>query len=64
MKPQKMKKIKQFDLDFIHDSGDYKLEGCKKFPTLEQFGEAIENLESLGCGKLKKIVIDNVVFEL
>ena len=59
-----MKKIKQFDLDFIHESGNYKLEGCKNIPTLKQFDEAIENLEALGCGKLKKIVIDNVVFEL
>lgn len=59
-----MKKIKQFDLDFIHDSGNYKLEGCEKIPTLKQFAEAIENLEALGCGKFKKIVIDNVVFEL
>lgn len=58
-----MKKIKQFDLVFIHASGNYKLEGCKIIPTMEQFGETIENLESLGCGKFKKIVIDNVVFE-
>lgn len=59
-----MKKIKQFDMNVICKSGNYKLEGCKKFPTLEQFAEAIENLEALGCGTLKKIVIDNVVFEL
>lgn len=58
-----MKKIKQFDLDFIHESGNYKLDGCKIIPTMEQFWETIENLESLGCGKFKKIVIDNVVFE-
>ena len=59
-----MKKIKKFDLDFIHESGNYKLEGCKNIPTLEQFGESIESLEALGCGKFKKIVIDNVVFGL
>ena len=58
-----MKTIKKFDLDFIHESGNYKLEGCEKIPILEQFAGAIENLESLGCGKFKKIVIDNVVFE-
>lgn len=33
-----MKKIKQFDLDVIHESGNFKLEGCEKIPTLEQFG--------------------------
>ena len=58
-----MKKIKTIRLRFIHESGNYKLEGCKNIPTLEQFGETIENLESLGCGKFKKIVIDNVIFE-
>lgn len=58
-----MKKIKQFDLDFIHKSGNYKLEGCEKIPTLEQFEETIKNLESLGCGKFEKIIIDNVVFQ-
>lgn len=58
-----MKKIKQFDMKFVCESGNYKLEGCEKIPTLEQFGETIENLESLGCGKFKKIVIDNVVFQ-
>ena len=58
-----MKKIKQFDLDFIHESGNFKLEGCEKIPTLEQFGETIENLESLGCGKFEKVIIDNVIFE-
>lgn len=58
-----MKKIKKFDLNFIHESGNYKLEGCKKIPTMEQFGETIETLESLGCGKFKKIVIDNIIFE-
>ena len=49
-------------MKFVCASGNYKLEGCEKIPTLKQFGEAIENLESLGCGKFKKIVIDNVVF--
>ncbi len=58
-----MKKIKQFDMNVICKSGNYKLEGCKNIPTLEQLGEAIENLESLGCGKFKKIIIDNVVFQ-
>lgn len=58
-----MKKIKQFDLDFIHESGNYKLERCKNIPTLEQFGKSIESLESLGCGKFEKIIIDNVVFQ-
>ena len=59
-----MKKIKQFDMKFVCESGNYKLEGCKIIPTLEQFGKSIESLESLGCGKFKKIIIDNVIFEL
>ena len=58
-----MKKIKQFDLDFIHESGNYKLEGCKTLPTLEQFEETIDSFEGLGCGKLQKIVMDNVIME-
>ena len=53
-----MKKIKQFDMKFVCESGNYKLEGCKNIPTLEQ------SLEALGCGKFEKIIIDNVVFEL
>ena len=58
-----MKKIKQFDMNVICKSGNYKLEGCKTLPTLEQFEETIDSLEGLGCGKFKKIIIDNVIFE-
>ena len=34
-----MKKIKQFDMKFVCESGNYKLEGCKNIPTLEQHSD-------------------------
>ena len=51
------KKIKSFDIDFDCPHGNYKLEDCKKLPTLEQIEETNESLVALGAGDIHTITI-------
>ena len=46
------------NITFKCEHGKYELEGCTKLPTEEEIKDAAENLECLGCGKLKKVIID------
>ena len=50
-------KIEKFNLSFFCDKGRWEVEEATKFPTIEMIEETIENLEGLGLGKTKKIVI-------
>lgn len=56
------KNIKQFDLTFFCEGGKYKLNECKKWPTKKQIEETIENLDGVGAGTIKEIVINNIKF--
>ena len=56
------KSIKQFDLTFFCEDGKYELNECKKWPTKKQIEETIENLDGVGAGTIKEIVINNIKF--
>lgn len=48
----------KYNVIFKCENGDFKIEECKKFFTENSIRETAENLEGLGCGRLKQIVID------
>lgn len=47
-----------FNITFLCEHGSWRIEEATKFPTKEMIEETIENLEGLGLGKTKRIVID------
>lgn len=46
------------NITFKCEHGKYELKRCTKLPKEEEIKDAAENLECLGCGKLKQIIID------
>ena len=52
--------MKSFDITFYCEKGDWKLKECKILPSKQDIEDTIENLETLGLGKIDKIIIDNI----
>ena len=48
----------KYDITFKCEGGQYKLSECTKFITKRDILRTAEDLEGVGCGKLKQIVID------
>lgn len=51
--------MESFNITFIGEDGQYKLNDCKMFPTKEQIEEMFDAL--VDCvGQVTRIVIDNI----
>lgn len=48
----------KFNMTFVCEYGNFKLEDCKEFPRKRDIVETAESLDGFGCGRLKQIVID------
>ena len=48
----------KYNMVFKCENGDFKIAECNKFFTESDVRGTAENLEGIGIGKLKKIVID------
>ena len=47
-----------FDITFECEKGQYKIEDCKRFPRQKDIEGSARNLDGIGIGKLKQIIID------
>ncbi len=52
--------MEKFDLHFECENGRYDLQECRELPTMDKLTDTFEAFSSLGLGKVKRIIIDNI----